>query len=252
MIARLSVLLPGVLARGAAQFKPLTSVTAHIAYVPTYFGNTFHVDAEVAMAVAQVEAAARGATSVELIGASLGGNVAPFVVEQLSDEARDKLKIVIVDAPAGAKTLFDPMAKFARFGSGFSFVTRHMKVPVSDDMLPKLDEISLGLDPDKVREQARLDLADHKLSMLISQTAWMTKIVRNGSLAEACKSFTGLDVTYLACVHPGNGVVRQPIAQEWWQSHVVDLRVKEVHATHCGFLQNQLEFVEAFRGILES
>lgn len=189
-----------------------------------------------------------GSDRVGLVGASLGGVLAPFVVSQLASSVRERLKIVIVDAPAGIKTMVDPMARWASLARLVSPVTRHIKVPVTGEMLPRDDQITTSFDRWRLYEIAKRDLSGHKVSTLVGQTAWMDRVERDGSLAEACKALVGLDVVYMVCAE-WNATIRQPRAVEWWQAQVPTLRVVEVKATHCGFLQNQPEFVDTFRDI---
>lgn len=248
---RTTVCLPGVLARAKEQFDPISHVLPGgypVSY--DYVGPIVHPERDIARVSNLVGGFAYfQPNQVALVGASFGGMLIPFVVSRLAGSVRDRLKIVIVDAPTGLDTIIDPMARWARLATLASLVTRHIDVPVSEDMLPKLDEISDGLDERRIRAIARRNVTGHKLSALIGPTAWMARVGCDGSLAEACKSLRGLDVTYVACIHPGNGVVRQPRAVAWWRQHVPTLRVVRVEATHCGFLQNEPEFVEVFRDV---
>ena len=233
---------------------------------PSYVGHALDWKVEASSAARFVEAAADHADFVQLVGASLGGDLVPFVVQQLSDEIKARLQVVIVDAPAGADTLMALPSWSAGFmASSFG----RLATPIGLIRIPpKEDEITVPsqvvqqrmsgehFDDDVawkryIIERAKKELKGHSARLWRSQIAWMIRIVRDGSLAEACKSLEGLDVTYLVCTGKGNGVVRQPEALAWWGAHVDGLKVEEVNATHCGFLQNQPEFAEAFRKILE-
>lgn len=250
---RTTVCLPGVLARATEQFDPIGHVLPGCTLTPhDYAGPIFRPRVE----IARIGSLLTGLTYFSpyragLVGASFGGMLIPFVVSRLPPDAevRNRLKVVIVDAPSGLETIIDPMARYARLATLAAPITRHMDVPVSEDMLPKLGEISKGLDKLRVKAIARRNVTGHRLSTLIGQTAWMARVGRDGSLAEAAKSLRGLGVTYVACIHPGNGVVRQPQAVEWWTKQVPDIRVVGMNATHCGFLQNEPEFADVFRDI---
>ena len=249
------VALPGVLARGPEQYLPLYGVLPPKGREFAYRGLTFDFEHEVTRIANYIEC---GDTSSDIvvIGSSFGGMLVPFVVEALSYRFdRERLKVVIVDGPAGLETIMDANARFlankfvANLAVGVTSALR-LKVPVGDDMLPKPDEISADLDTQAVVETARTSLKGHGMGMLLSQTALMIRVVKDGSLARACASLADVDTTYLACVHAGNGVIRQPLAADWWTMHLSGLKVEVVAATHCGYLQNQPEFMGALRKIL--
>ena len=261
MVSLLSVRLPGVLAHGKSQYEPLNDVLPPELKSVSYSGSVFRASDEIAHISSLVEVSAQRADSVVLVGSSLGGMLVPFVVSTLSEDIRQQLKIVIVDAPTGAETIMDSNARFLGsrvVGGTFVTVMRALpfNMPVGDDMLPKPSEISNLLDVDAVRAQARDDLNGHRLSMFFSQTAWMVRVGRDGLhnedglLKQVCRSLKGLDVTYLSCTHPGNGVVRQPEASNWWNAYSFGVKQEVVNGTHCGYLQNQPEFVRAFEKIL--
>ncbi len=259
MVSQLSVRLPGVLARGEEQFSPLDDILARSVYSPTYAGNKFRANAEVKAAVESVGMAVEHADRVQLVGASFGGDLVPFVVQSLPDEVKSRLKVIVVDAPAGASTL----KALPSWSAGFMVSPfGRLATPIGLIRIPpKPDEITAPrsgrqLDGETwkryVIQRARRELKGHSARQWRSQVALMIKMERDGSLAKACESLHGLDVTYMACVGKGNGVVAQPAAVQWWVTHVPGLKVMEVDATHCGFLQNLPEFAAAFRDILKS
>lgn len=250
---RTTVCLPGVLAHGERQFRPVSHVLPGCKDGPSiweYDVPIFRPRKEVAgVAACLANLTYFASDQVGLVGASLGGALTPFVVSRLAGSVRERLKVVIVDAPAGLETMVDPMAHWASLARLASPITRHIDVPVTDDMLPRAAQITSRLDHWRLYETAKRDLSGHKVSTLVGQTAWMAKVVRDGSLAEACKALRGLDVVYVVCAPEWNATIRQPQAVEWWRTRIPTLRVVEVKATHCGFLQNEPEFEDVFREI---
>lgn len=126
-----------------------------------------------------------------------------------------------------------------------------------DGSLPKPDETEL---PEgaretfdefyrRIREEAKAQLLMQDFGLWWQHMGWMIRVAKNGSLAQACTSLSGVDTTYLMCSHPGNGVVEQPKARDWYDRHIDGMKTVDVNGVHVGFLQ-QLTFNAAFEKIL--
>lgn len=263
-----TVCLCGVLARGADQFNPIADVLPGAVTAYHAEGKKFYAGAFIESVVADLVRIETYGGQINLVGASMGGMLAPRVVERFRQECPDihpdRLKVVLVDAPCGAESLTDGKAKFLGIPpiGGIAVGATSLfgiKVPVGDDMLPQPSEITVaplkvfGEDRyftrdetvDRIRNIARESLSGHDMSMLFDQSRVMVEDGKNGTLARAVKSLSGLDVSYLVCTM-GNSPVKQPIAVNWWKPRVENLRVISVDATHCGFLQNTPQFEDAF------
>lgn len=245
--------LPGVLA-DKMQFSPLAGVLPNLT-VLEYQGRLFHAHGEIERASQLITSAE--ADRVGVLAVSLGGVLAPFAVQALPQSFdKGRLKIVIVDSPFGLPTLVNPLAKWLAIPGVrrvASLLAALAKSPVNDDMLPKDDmiEVPEGVNAASwklhVRDRARQDLQGYYLSNLASPTSWMCKVGRVGGAQEkAVRELDGLDVTYVACVHPGNDVVRQMLAAECFKGACPSAEVVRVASPHAAFLQMQ----DRWQGVL--
>lgn len=247
---RATACLPGVLARAAQQYEPVADAMpgAGRPEMWDYEGPTFRPWDEINRITNLMEELTLFRPyKAGLVGTSLGGMLIPFVMAQSNLIVRQRLRIVIVDAPGGAETIINPMARWASLARLASPITRYIDVPVTDEMLPRTDQTTTSLEPRLLQQIARRNLEGHKLSMLVGQTAWMRRVGRDGSLAQACRSLLDHDVTYVVCAPEWNSAVHQPSALTWWQNHVPSMKVVWLKATHGGFLQNTPEFADLFR-----
>lgn len=254
----------GVLARGQNQFGPIAHALPGMvtAYHPS--GKKFHLDSLVHDIVADFEKVVQYDFPINLVGASMGGQIAPFVVKRFRETYpnydMDQFRVVLVDAPWGLPTLTDGMARLlssrvvAKSIVGLTGAFG-MMLPVGDDMLPQWDEITTGVSvpglddnswaKERVVETARQDLTGHPFSLFIDSTHWIIKSAADGSLDEAVEWLSGVRTTYLRCTM-GKSPIKQPLAVESWNAMLRNLETLDVAATHCGFLQNQPEFEAAF------
>ena len=275
------ILLPGILARPVEQYNPLGLALEAIGRP---IGFSYASDARMNMPglvelvrTQLSESLARG--PVVLVGSSMGGMQIPFIIEDYRNKytsaAKDleQLKIIIVDAPTGAETM-KALPNFAAgllasgagrmvLGSslGDKLVAKMSEPPKddeitipSDDVMRRLTGGKLFSDADYkawVKATAIEGLKGYSGLLWWSQMRWMINAGKSHQLDEAIASLHELDVTYLACTHPGNGVVAQPSAMDWWAARLPTMKRAEVYGTHCGYLQNQPEFAAAFRAILE-
>lgn len=277
----LTICLPGILARAKEQFHPI----AHeLPGQVMGWSGTEHHDLLTGRVASTVASAVGDGRRVHLVGASMGGIHVPFVINALPDywlNIGGIGKIILVDAPTGAETMTEikkrePFSNLlasllASRAAGSVLSTRlGDKIVGTFAEPPKLDEITV---PDEAtRERLAWDywagtfITDERWKQYVMVRgeeslqkftgeqwwrwmSWMIKVGRDGSLARACESLWGLDVTYMSCTHPGNGVVMQPEAATWYRAHIPGIKVMDVVGTHCGFLQNQPEFADAFRAI---
>ena len=253
----------GVMARGKEQFTPILDSLPGKVVAYNAVGSTYRSDILIYRAVQNLmdQPADR---HFWFIGASLGGDEVPFVVRRFRRSRPDvdpkNIHAVMVDAPAGLESLKDPMAKFMQYRAIAQIagtVTSLVNVPVGDNVLPKPDDITVpsefSSDPDAYKssiiDAARGYMSGYKLGLLARQSNRMIRIVKDGSLEEACKSLIGTDVYYVICER-GNDVVEQPMAYRWVKDRVLNLIDVPVSGTHCGFLQNAPEFNDAFRWIV--
>lgn len=266
-----TVVLPGILARAEQQFHPiLPYLPGHVVgFTPT--GPTYdHYEfvGTVALAISRMIDAGK---VVNLVGASMGGMQIPFVVARLRMYDIDLTsfgKIVLIDAPNGAETMGEipPSAvsimasntvrrvMYTRFGDWV--LDRMVKPPKSDEVdIPQADVRSwiAGRPVDEsdwtmfVQRTARQQLKGWPGSLWIGQVQWMLAAGR-GPLTRTANVLRALDVTYVACSHPGNVTVKQPNAANWWES-VAGVKVVTVDAVHCGFWQQPEPFAAALEKI---
>lgn len=256
--AGVTICLPGILARAdgnSGQFWPIQAAMPGTVIGLTDAGTRADMKAMVEKAV---EVALRYVLSNEparLFGASMGAMVAPFVTDQFTESELYNVSAVLVDAPSGASTMKQApnftkpwmvehlpavgLPKFMQQPARLENIT----VP-SPDLMYEVggSMMSEEMWKERVVEMTRAGLQGHTLAMWGSQIAWMVRVGNDGTLAEACRSLSQIPTTYLACTGDGNNVVAQPAAAQWWQQHVENLRMIDVPATHCGFLENVQEF----------
>jgi thioesterase domain-containing protein len=239
-----TVCMSGVLARGRDQFQPIAN------YLPGWTtayhteGKQFHVDELIGQVVEDLLQPIDYGYPINIVGASMGSMLAPFVVQRLREIGKvdpEQLKVVLVDAPCGLDSLSDGNAKFL----GMPVIGQTIASVVSLLGIDVPDEITVTGDKQRIVDVARFSLSGHKLALLFRQTQWMIEVGRDGSLVQAVTSLEDVDTTYLHC-HMGASPVKQPVAVNWWEDELEDLKVINVEATHCGFLQNTPEFAKAF------
>lgn len=269
--------LPGILARSRNKFGPVAHLLRGIVTGFDDVGTNHNQDVWMQQVGKDLYLDLHRGQKIDLVGESMGGMKIPFLVDSLSPADRARLgKIIIVDAPTGAETMKALPNWFApALASGL--VAWGMAGRIGDALVakmtdpPKLDEITT---PDRqtaemimqrygsihtydewsefVAEESIRGLSGFSGRMWQSWLAWMIQVGRDHSLEKACMSLAGLDVTYVACVHPGNSVVAQPSAANWWRTRVPGIKEHAVSATHSGFLQNQPELAAAIRKILDN
>lgn len=239
----------GVMARGAEQFGPiLTSLPGKVVAIHAE-GLRYDADVIHWRALEYLEEADSN-LQFNLVGASLGGVEVPYVVNYFRDRVSGvnprNIHAVLVDAPAGLDTILNPLAKAMQFKPVAETLATGLWFMNSPKDLPKDNEIT-SPNPEQVKAQARQFMSGHKFGMLMRQTYRMIDVWDSGELPLMCEAM-GPDVraTYVAC-KMGNGVIRQPLAADRWQSAIRQLKHVDVPATHCGFLQNQPEFRKVLR-----
>lgn len=259
-------LFPGVLARCEELFAPLQPVLARfdndqISYVD-YRGKAFRpeaIAAQLAGSIAELDG------RILLIGASLGGDLIPFVVEQLKPADRRRCKVVVIDAPAGADTLVQVPARAEKFltsrwgwlASPLSKIklapkASQITVPVSP-MIEELTGREMSEDEWRlyVKRTARRNLGGHSARQWQQQLAWMMRIGNDGSLERACRSLSDVArVSYVECLQGDDVVVHATAIQRWRKWVGPKLNAAAVNGTHCGFLQNQPEFTGVLRSLV--
>lgn len=201
-----------------------------------------------------------------LVGASLGGMLAPFVVREMrrrldSSElgVLSNLRIVIIDAPSGATSMkaVSPLASRV-IASPFGHLLRplaHIKVLPKEEYIQVPDVSTMFEIADRamsdaewhayVKQRAKQELSGHSSKLWLEQLRWMIRVGADGSLAEACKALDGVNTAHLQCTGPANDVLTVD-ASTWWYDSVPGLKTFWVEAAHCGFLQQ----APAFRKIL--
>lgn len=260
----LTICLHGILQR-YTQFLPLGSSLPGRGYGVNDQTPRYDLDGLVTFVRSVLTHALPKDAERNLVGASMGGMQIPFIVEGLSPSQRRMLgKIVLVDAPTGAATMKEMPTQLAGLVESplgapiMALINQFMLKPPKDreiDLPSDWQERQLH-DPtfteqswrEQVKLRAMANMRGFSGRIYHNWTSWMIRVGRDGSLARAAHSLRGLDVTYLACTSLGNGTVRQPDAYDWWEEHT-DAKVVEVDAVHCGFLQQQAKFEEAFRRI---
>lgn len=256
----LTICLCGVMARGEEQFAPILPELPGTVIAYHTEGGQHRFDNLITSVVSDICESAPVYSDIRIVGASLGGMEVPFVIErylQLNPDVDTRaFHAVFVDAPSGLESLINPQAKFMK-SSFVAAITAHLpafiKVPVSDNALPKWDDITAPCEEDVeaykigVINDARRCMKGYRFSLLLDQTHQMIEMVEDGSLERACKSLEGVRSTYVRCTR-SNDVVK-PLAVRRWHEYVPHLEVVEVAGTHCGFLQNQPEFSEVFTKI---
>lgn len=264
--------LPGILSRGPEQYMPLD--LERYGDVEWLDYKDFSPKAIIKTVADRAEQLRLSGRPVILIGSSLGGCLAAFIVERLRSQTNglDWLRVIIVDAPSGAKTFkgFEKLpswlitswfgAVFLRvFGALMMWISRigpglpkdaYITKPPRDVVAWLTGDADMSLiDWQKwVKQTAKECLRGHSASVWARQIRWMTSIGDDGSLGAAAVSLIGVHTVYIACTD-GNDVVTQPDAASWWQCHT-GARVLQVRAPHCGYLQMQHEFWQAFHGML--
>lgn len=257
----------GVVQNGIAQFGPILDTLP--GQVWSYHTETrkFHVDRLIEDFLEDTNKKWWfDGKNVNVVGASLGGVIAPFAIEKLRQlnpgADMSKWHVVMVDTPCGADTLVDKNAKFLTpslvSGAVTSLLPAFVKAPIE---LPKWDEITVPPIEERhyghrehtddqykqwVIEQSSRMLGIYPLALKLNQVHWMNKVARDGSFERACRNgLAGVRTTYFRCTM-GSGTVK-PTAAEKLQQWIPHMDIVDINATQCGFLQNQPEFDQAFR-----
>jgi len=250
---RVFLLLPGILARGREQFETQLSNIGRKGSIDvrSYVGHGFEIS-HVARSVARdVKMYQRCGLEVIIIGASIGGLVGLEAVRLL--QSLEGVKLIMIDSPHGVSSMRafpDRLAILTRIFKGAPLpnfignrVLEKMKVG------PKRDFVDFpeGVDKDQhfeiVKEKALASLSGHEFSM------WWTQLVAMVNYRPTA-AILGLDVTYVACLGEANDVVVQPLAKKKWQKVDPNLKVVEVEAAHCGFLQQPTRWHRLFADAL--
>ena len=250
-----TIILPGILARCQEQVEPVVDSLARAGEVLfiDYVGLRLNVDQVVKLVKNEIEDAMDRHHVVNLVGVSLGGALIPRILEQCS--STDWLGVIVIDAPAGVKTLAPlplPAAPVAKALLGFfepgvlsnlwgNLILKLMAVPPKRENI----EVPTGYDvevyQDDIIAQAKQNLSGHKFSMWWSQLAFMCRDdVPYDSLAK-------VTVGYYWCGlgdEDANDTVRQPDALEAWRPYISGKR--RVESAHAGFLERQPTWNKAF------
>jgi pimeloyl-ACP methyl ester carboxylesterase len=254
--------LPGILARAEEQFGPVAEVISRagtLRYI-AYQGDHFDAPSvQTAVATAVRESLAQG-RKVTLIGASLGGMMVTWVVALLRHERVDlsRLRIIIVDAPAGVATMKEVPSGAGWFVSGVTKgkLSPSLNAKFGKNLLakmvkpPRLENIDVpdGEDPaaykQRIIDESMAGMAGHKLTMYWSQLGWMTG---HGGNNLPLAALDHVEAIYVACVGP-NETIKQPATADVWWPHVDE--VYNVPTAHCAFREQQPVFVKAFEELL--
>lgn len=246
---RVFLLLPGILGRGEEQFEPLLDgLNARGSVdVRSYSGHGFDL-VRIAKTVARdVNMYHRYNIDVVIVGASIGGLVGFEALKDINNP--DKVKLVMIDSPHGVSTMTafpDRLAILTRIFKGAPLpnvignrLLEKMKVG------PKREFIDFPVDVDEDRHfetitvKALAGLSGHQFSMWWSQLVTMVHHRPTVVDDEA-------EISYVACLGEANDVVTQSLARERWQETIPQLRVVEIEAAHCGFLQQPARWNSLF------
>jgi len=262
-------LLPGILSRG----ENFLALGFDEDCVEEYDGighGAFDARAIAYETAVMVKSALEAGLPALLVGASLGGMLIPFVYGELCQLMRevplDLLRCLIIDAPFGAETMIamgcsafagrvirSPIGQALRPLASIKVGPKdqHIEVP-DDDMMREIAGIAMSGAEWRayVKRRAIAELSDHSSKQWLEQLRWMTQMSHDGSLHCACLAMRGVDTSYLACVGPGNDVVKQPLASELWAASTPDLKMYSANAVHCGFVQQAPTFRGALAEIL--
>jgi len=258
------ICMPGVLQYVDKQFKPLRPVLRRYGDIEYfgYEGTHFQPAMFQTVVAAKVREHLLAGRPVILVGASLGGMQIPYIVARLTDidfrVVKRLLKVIVIDAPYGAKSLYTIPKWAAWIASKLTLVSvpawlnnnlgkwilNKMAVP------PRRENIDIRYVEDSdayqryVIEASLEGLRGHSFSMFVSQLGWM---MNAGSSDMPLDILNEIDATYIACIGP-NTTVRQPEAVNVWGRYVA--RVKEVRTAHCAFLEQQEVFLQLVKELL--
>lgn len=263
--SRGNFLLPGILSRGEG-FRALGFDAGDVVDYNAFESRGFNPYEIVLDVAAVIKMRLVDGLPVTLIGASLGGMMIPFIVEELRrlmpGAPLSGLRCVIIDAPFGVESMIaagcspfvgcvirSPFGQLMRPLASIKIGPKDQYIEIPDNNTMR--EIAGETRTDAgwrayVKRRAIEELSGHSSKQWLEELRWMTQVGLDGSLCRACKALSGVDATYLACLSAGNDVVQQPVAAMQWQRNTSGLRVVEVNAVHCGFLQQ----APTFRGVL--
>lgn len=267
-------LLPGILSDGS-NFQALGFDTDACMDYAAYDPECFNVYDIVHDLAGVIKNDLETGVTAALVGASLGGMLIPFVVQQLRvimpASSLSEVRCIIIDAPFGVESMIaagcsplagrlirSPIGQLLRPLASIKVGPKDQCIEIPDaDMMRAIagDDITDEMMTEDgwrayVRRRAIAELGGHASQQWLEQLRWMTRVGHDGSLYRACKSLKGVNTTYLACLGPGNDVVKQPHAMVQWQRNVPGLHVVEKNVVHCGFLQQAPTFRGALAEIL--
>lgn len=255
-----TVCLSGVLQRGSEQFEPIMDcLPGNVITVHTE-GRKHDIE-ELVKVATQAALIVRSTGTLRIIGASMGGMEAPFVVGQVlkaRPELAGRMEVVLVDAPSGLKSLVNPMAKLMNSGLVAGIVTNILPkfvtvpgVPPKRELITVPDDAPLSDEfyKDAVINTAKEYLSGFPMSLFLSQIRWMIAIRKSGILFKASWSLRRVKrLTYVKCT-VANDVVKSDLAAADWSRWCTNMDVISVEGTHCGFLQHQPEFAKMFKSL---
>lgn len=246
--------IAGMQSGGGQQFAPVAHLFPGKVSAYSYCNRQFDADALIMSVVEDLEP--HIGEPIRIVGASMGGAVAPFVVERLRGLYPDidpaLLQVVLVDAPSGADSLFTERARLLAHPAVVRiarWLPRWIQAPV---IVPPESEFEVPEDlltsPEAYRRVARNAsierLSGFPLSLFVDKVGWIMRVYEDGSQARACRSLDGLDVTFIRCHSRVNSVNRKTV-DNWCR--MADFTLIDVNAAHCGFQQNQPTFDRLFR-----
>lgn len=263
--------LPGVLAKSHWQYrqlrrllKPLGTVDG-IDYVGPYFEHNKIIEGVAKDVSEKVKSGQR----VLLVGSSMGAVMIVFVLQALQRLRVDSRMVsaVLIDPPSGAESLkavpngaagivahlgrlpqwlvnHGPLnAAFQKmFCSGIS---ADAPIEVPWDCQRGANAYRQG-----VRLRCFVGQQGFDPTLFFGQLAWMVRVGRNGSLAEACDAIDGkFSITHIACTGD-NEVVENPLAQCFYLEYLASARFIKNPTNHTDYEQSApswLKFLEMER-----
>ena len=251
-----TIYVPGVLARGQDQLSTakghrsvldaLTDWSSEVLLL-NYAKQIFDPDLVKEILAMKIMAEAEK-RPVVVIGASLGGCLASEVLVSLGGkQQKNKISLILLDAPAGKETL--PawnviLAKVVRFIPVFrGLILGFLPFPVAESGLPRNEEIQKGLPVDEVRTVAKRGLKGYTLRVLIEQLIYLVAFVPPWPTKLKA-------VTYISC-EKGNVTVLQPQAKNIWRYWGIDTQVVVVQTPHVATVQRPQAFIRVLADLFK-
>lgn len=215
--------LTGSATDAITQFTPLLPVLSQQGAVEAmdYTGSYFNAKAAIHAATKRLAELLENGEYVTVVGASLGANLVPFVLQGLCRSmrveavTRKNIKIFLIDPPLGAKTLKDIPSALAGLAA--------LLIPLLA-LLVRLPFVGRWVNG-RFRDPA---LNGQEPTMFLTQSSWM---VGSGNNRGTFKTLRQFNVTYVAC--DGTNVVRQPNSMLRWLPGV--RHAQQVPLMHCEF-----------------